>query len=233
MADMTHEKSAAPGDPPRKRMMPIYAGLPTELGGGAPAESDAELFGPAEAGVLGGLTGTANGDPAGRLAGLLKGVSAGTGAYLGGKALMPEDGEMDWGTVGGAAGGGAAGYVASSALLSLLRGGEPYGPGVLGRHKRAGDEVAQANPALASLLMAKQHSDNMRYAQKHAILRDLIRTDPSSFMVDSDNGFAVGLTHSPTGFRIHMPAHMLPPELPRPEPKLAALSRLLELAGAA
>lgn len=60
------------------------------------------------------------------------------------------------------------------------------------------------NP-LDSLLSAKQESDKRNYPAKHAILRKLIKQSPNDFTIDSEVGDIYGVTHIPTGFRIHMP----------------------------
>lgn len=76
------------------------------------------------------------------------------------------------------------------------------GAGVAGylTHKSADDVIAL-------LRRAKQHSDLGTadgYAAKAAILRDLIRRDPTAWAVDSQQPHTVGLTHR-TGFRFHLP----------------------------
>lgn len=73
------------------------------------------------------------------------------------------------------------------------------------------DRIYQESP-LSSLLEAKGYSDQRQYPRKHAILRKMIEEDPDSFFVDSRDEGIVGLTHKPTGFRIHMPLPEVPPE---------------------
>jgi uncharacterized membrane protein (UPF0127 family) len=58
---------------------------------------------------------------------------------------------------------------------------------------------------LKQLLAAKAHSDKGQYEAKAAMLRKLIAESPKDFMVDSRKGGIYGLTHIPTGFRIHLP----------------------------
>lgn len=66
-------------------------------------------------------------------------------------------------------------------------------------------------PVVDDLREAKGHSDAARYDQKNRILRALIRAYPSEFAVDSDDGRGiVGVTHLPSGFRIHMRSHQAP-----------------------
>lgn len=59
------------------------------------------------------------------------------------------------------------------------------------------------HPLLARLLQAKQYSDQRDYGNKHHVLRQLITERPDEFMIDSEQGDIVGLTHKPTGFKIH------------------------------
>jgi hypothetical protein len=59
---------------------------------------------------------------------------------------------------------------------------------------------------LTRLKKAKDLSDQRRYDEKTAILRELLKERPDEFEEDSQEGGIVGLTHIPTGFRIHMPA---------------------------
>ena len=62
-----------------------------------------------------------------------------------------------------------------------------------------------AHPALPGLIRAKSESDRRRYPSKHKLIRMEMRKDPGSFVIDSDDGKGiVGITHVPTGFRIHM-----------------------------
>jgi len=57
-----------------------------------------------------------------------------------------------------------------------------------------------------SMLKAKAHSDKGDYAGKHRIMRGLIATSPDEFIIDSEADGIVGITHMPTGFRMHLPA---------------------------
>jgi len=69
-----------------------------------------------------------------------------------------------------------------------------------------------AHPALPGLIDAKAHSDEGRYVEKNRTLSMLMRRDPDSFVIDSDDGNGiVGITHVPTGFRIHMLKHQVEP----------------------
>jgi hypothetical protein len=64
--------------------------------------------------------------------------------------------------------------------------------------------------ALTQLLKAKMESDRHRYEAKHSIMRDLIRDKPSDFHQDSEDKGIVGVTHHPTGFRMHLPKTVVP-----------------------
>ena len=58
---------------------------------------------------------------------------------------------------------------------------------------------------LKQLLNAKAHSDKGQYDAKAEVLRKMIAEAPQDFMIDSAKGGIYGLTHIPTGFRIHLP----------------------------
>ena len=64
---------------------------------------------------------------------------------------------------------------------------------------------------LKKLIEAKQMSDKRDYGSKNTILADLLKNYPNQFKVDSalDNKY-VGLTHKPTGFKIHAPRNLIP-----------------------
>jgi hypothetical protein len=63
---------------------------------------------------------------------------------------------------------------------------------------------------LDSLLKAKRLSDKKRYDEKTEILRKLMAEKPDEFFVDSRLGQFYGVTHRPTGFRIHTVGAALP-----------------------
>lgn len=80
------------------------------------------------------------------------------------------------------------------------------------------------SPALLDLLKAKKFSDHRDFAAKNSILAALIRQQPTKFYVDSElNPRYVGLTHKPTGFKIHAPRKIIPEgieyRLPKDETK--------------
>lgn len=63
---------------------------------------------------------------------------------------------------------------------------------------------------LKQLIRAKEYSDEGQYLKKHKILAKLMKRDPEDWEVDS-SGRYLGLTHLPTGFRIHAPRELVPP----------------------
>lgn len=64
-----------------------------------------------------------------------------------------------------------------------------------------------------ALLKAKAHSDVRQYSAKHQILADLMSRKPHEFSVDSTTGPFVGITHTPSKFRIHAPLTAVPKQL--------------------
>lgn len=65
--------------------------------------------------------------------------------------------------------------------------------------------------ALKQLIEAKKKSDNNDYAGKNRILADLLAKHPKQFKVNSVlDGKYVGLTHKPSGFKIHAPRMLIP-----------------------
>jgi hypothetical protein len=64
---------------------------------------------------------------------------------------------------------------------------------------------------LEKLIEAKRRSDSSDYEGKHKVLADLLRKYPTNFKVDSEvNNKYVGITHKPSGFRIHAPRKIIP-----------------------
>jgi hypothetical protein len=76
--------------------------------------------------------------------------------------------------------------------------------------------VRPAKTTLQTLLAAKTESDRKNYAAKHDAMRQLISQYPQEFFIDSDLGKFVGITHRPTGFRMHLPKTVLPTALIAP-----------------
>ncbi len=73
--------------------------------------------------------------------------------------------------------------------------------------------------AIGQLLEAKRHSDRGDYGRKHQILRQLIAKNPKNWIIDQNEGRFPGLTHTPSGFRMHAPrdiASMIGPEADEP-----------------
>jgi hypothetical protein len=62
---------------------------------------------------------------------------------------------------------------------------------------------------LADLKKAKAYSDAKNYENKHLIMRKLLEDAPNDFMVDSTSTDIVGITHTPTGFRMHLPKEIV------------------------
>lgn len=219
---------------PNDRLMSRDAGLPV-YGVSDPnyglATGDANptsIPGMAAIGVAG-ATGAASAQS--KLRGLLQGLSAGAGGLFASKAMMPKDGEPDWPTLLAALGGAGLGWVGSGKALDAVGvkkkeeepENEKFG-GVL--------EEKSANAALPQLMLAKMYSDRKHYLRKNAILRSLISKSPNDFVIDSEQPDGiVGLTHSPTKFRIHMPGQMLPTDVTVPriqaDPIEKAASRLM------
>lgn len=85
--------------------------------------------------------------------------------------------------------------------------------------------VARSPSALTSLLLARQHSDHRDYKAKHRILSQLLRQSPGDFTVDQPHPAHPGLTHLPTGFRMHAPFSLA--ALATGAPKAAASNPVL------
>lgn len=62
---------------------------------------------------------------------------------------------------------------------------------------------------LGDLKKAKQYSDVKQYNQKHQLINQLVRKAPKEFYVDSEKDGIVGLTHSSTNFKIHVPKNVI------------------------
>jgi hypothetical protein len=63
--------------------------------------------------------------------------------------------------------------------------------------------------ALGELLQAKSESDEKKYHHKQNRLRKLMREHPSDFyLTTKDDQGIYGVTHAPTGFRMHLPKHV-------------------------
>lgn len=86
-------------------------------------------------------------------------------------------------------------------------------PGVGIRHAT----IASAGGAdtMGALRLAKQHSDASRYQEKTQILRELMTGASQDWLVDSDQGHTVGVTHTPSGWRYHLPKVQIADLMPR------------------
>lgn len=62
---------------------------------------------------------------------------------------------------------------------------------------------------VADLKGAKSLSDRRDYKGKHRILRKLLDERPQEFHIDSAQGPFVGVTHGPSGFRMHLPRRLV------------------------
>jgi len=76
--------------------------------------------------------------------------------------------------------------------------------------KSEDQSLEKTSSAIDKLLQAKSYSDQKNYLQKTKILRELINDSPNEWIVDSEDKGIVGLTHTPTNFRIHLPHQSVP-----------------------
>ena len=64
---------------------------------------------------------------------------------------------------------------------------------------------------LKKLIEAKKFSDKNEYGSKNTIIADILSKYPKEFKVDQLlNDKYVGLTHKPSGFKIHAPRSLIP-----------------------
>jgi hypothetical protein len=63
---------------------------------------------------------------------------------------------------------------------------------------------------LNTLQTAKTHSDKKEYPQKAKLMYKLMREHPEEFSVDASEKGHPGVTHNPTGFRMHVPWAYVP-----------------------
>jgi hypothetical protein len=64
---------------------------------------------------------------------------------------------------------------------------------------------------LKKLIEAKRMSDNNDYGKKNTLLAELLEKHPKEFKVEQIlNDKFVGLTHKPSGFKIHAPRTLIP-----------------------
>lgn len=85
---------------------------------------------------------------------------------------------------------------------------------------QTGEELsrkAAASRAVDMLSTAKAESDRGNYGMKHQILRALMSEVPGEFGIDSEDRGIVGVTHLPSGFRMHLPRKVVPGTISRLE----------------
>lgn len=70
--------------------------------------------------------------------------------------------------------------------------------------------AATHGTVLGHLRQAKMHSDRRDYTSKHQVLKHVLQSHPHEFEVDNPAGKYHGLTHKPSGFKIHAPAWLVP-----------------------
>ena len=64
---------------------------------------------------------------------------------------------------------------------------------------------------LKKLIEAKKLSDRNNYGEKNKVLGELLKKYPREFKIDSNlNNKYIGLTHKPSGFKIHAPRSLIP-----------------------
>lgn len=64
---------------------------------------------------------------------------------------------------------------------------------------------------MQQLIEAKKLSDKSNYGKKNEVLAALLKKYPREFKVDSIlNNKYVGITHKPSGFKIHAPRTLIP-----------------------
>jgi len=90
-------------------------------------------------------------------------------------------------------------------------------PSLIGFHedypmaKTAGVKYTVAGKSpLDRLRQAKAYSDNRLYVEKAMLLRALMMEYPSDFAIDSESDGIFGITHKPTGFKVHLPSIEVP-----------------------
>jgi len=62
---------------------------------------------------------------------------------------------------------------------------------------------------LEKLKEIKALSDKRQYGAKHSKLQALLLKSPQKFIIDSEGANIVGITHTPTGFRFHVPREVI------------------------
>ena len=85
--------------------------------------------------------------------------------------------------------------------------------------KLAKSNAEKGNSVLFDLIRAKQLSDKKNYSEKAKILNQLLKAKPGEFYIDSRQVHTVGLTHKPTGFKIHTTKGSIPLEFTKEHAK--------------
>lgn len=81
------------------------------------------------------------------------------------------------------------------------------------QHKQAEANFRKLDSTQSQLHAAKEHSDAHNWPAKHAILSQLITAKPHDWKIDSDTGgHVVGVSHK-SGWRYHLPRHLVPAAL--------------------
>jgi hypothetical protein len=78
-------------------------------------------------------------------------------------------------------------------------------------------EPTDQTVVLDQLRQAKSHSDAKRYGLKHKLLQRLMRQAPGEWVVDQPGVHHPGVTHVPTGFRLHTNRRTIPSEVKQAE----------------
>ena len=78
------------------------------------------------------------------------------------------------------------------------------------------DEGIKSAADMHALMQARRHSSQAKeeYKKKTAIMAAAMARYPDEFIVDQD-GRMSGITHIPTGFRIHVPREVIPKNVKR------------------
>lgn len=90
------------------------------------------------------------------------------------------------------------GYTKSAALAGKERPNEPQ------------PTSGSMDVPLTQLRQAKSHSDAKRYGLKHKLLQRMMRQAPGDWIVDQPGVHHPGVTHVPTGFRLHTNRRTIP-----------------------
>jgi GNAT superfamily N-acetyltransferase len=91
------------------------------------------------------------------------------------------------------------------------------------------DQLLEKESAIKSplkvLLQAKEHSDKGEYDRKARLMLLLMQARPEEFVIDSDDPNYPGITHTPSGFKIHVPKRIIPASVRSAEPTISELGQ--------